>query len=152
MHRLQALNLQTDVLIVSECVDDDNRQRLKKAGAEVIIRPMRAYPEMLVRGLVAPGSEKIIENLFSSVEDLYLRYEVNITNVCWKDIVCHLIEHDFGTAVAYFNTQINEVDTNPHAHTLITTHCLYVMANDDNPATSIEINKALAEIPVSEKI
>ncbi|MCK4842891.1 MAG: hypothetical protein KAT04_13595 [Methylococcales bacterium] len=146
LHRLQTLNLRDDVLILAECVDDDNRQRFKQVGANVIIRPMRAYPEMLIRGLVAPGSEQIIENLFSSLGDLYLRYEVSIKEMPWKDIVCQLMLQDFGTAVAYINIETGQCDTNPHANKRITTNSLFVMANDDNPATTQEIQQALADI------
>lgn len=146
LHRLQELKLRQDSLILAECVDDTNRQRFRLAGANVIIRPMRAYPEMLIRGLVAPGSEQIIENLFSSFGDLYLRFEVDINGILWKDIVCQLIQHDFGTAVAYLNAETGLCDTNPHANTRITTNSLFVMANDDNQPTTKSIQQALANI------
>jgi voltage-gated potassium channel len=146
LHRLQALNLRKDALILAECVDDDHRQRFRQAGAEVIIRPMRAYPEMLIGSLVAPGAEQIIENLFSSLGDLYLRYEVTIKDILWKDIVCHLIQKDLGTAVAYINRETGQCDTNPHANQSITTDSLFIMTNDDKPITTKEIQQALAEI------
>ncbi|MCF6250350.1 MAG: NAD-binding protein [Methylococcaceae bacterium] len=146
LHRLQELKLRPDTLILAESVDDANRQRFRLAGANVIIRPMRAYPEMLIRGLVAPGSEQIIENLFSSFGDLYLRFEVNINGILWKDIVCQLIQQDFGTAVAYLHADTGLCDTNPHANTRITTNSLFVIANDDNPPTTQSIQQALANI------
>lgn len=146
LHRLQALNLREEVLILAECVDDDNRQRFKQAGADMIIRPIRAYPEMIVRSLVAPGAEQIIENLFSSSGDLYLRYEVDIKETPWKDIVCQLMQRDFGTAVAYINSETGHCDTNPHANKRITTQNLFMMANDDKVVSAQEIKQALAEI------
>jgi len=146
LHRLQEIKLRQDALILVECVDDDNRQRFKQAGANVIIRPMRAYPGMLIRSLLAPGAEQIMENLFSSFGDLYLRYEVDINGLYWKDIVCQLIRLDYGTAVAYLNSETGQCDTNPHANTRITTNVLFVMANDDNPLTNKAIQQALAEI------
>ncbi len=149
LHRLQELKLRDDALILAECVDDANRQRFRLAGANVIIRPMRAYPEMLIRTAVAPGAEQIIENLFSSSGDLYLRYEVNINALSWKDIVCQLIQQDLGTAVAYINNETGLCDTNPHANTKITTSSLFVMANDDNSPTAEAIQQALANISQS---
>jgi len=149
LHRLQELKLRDDALILAECVDDANRQRFRLAGANVIIRPMRAYPEMLIRTAVAPGAEQIIENLFSSSGDLYLRYEVNINALNWKDIVCQLIQQDLGTAVAYINNETGLCDTNPHANTKITTSSLFVMANDDNSPTAEAIQQALANISQS---
>ena len=146
LHRLQELKLRDDALILAECVDDDNRQRFRLAGANVIIRPMRAYPEMLIRTVLAPGAEQIIENLFSSTGNLYLRYEVNLRELSWKDIVCQLIQQDLGTAVAYINSETGLCDTNPHANTKITTSSLFIMAKDDNPPTTQAIQQALANI------
>jgi voltage-gated potassium channel len=146
LYRLQELKLRDDALVLAECVDDDNRQRFRLAGAKVIIRPMRAYPEMLIRGLVAPGSEQIIENLFSSLGDLYMRYDVSIKQLSWKDIVCQLIRQDLGTAVAYINHETGLCETNPHANTLISTESLFVMANDDKPPTRQAIQQAISAI------
>jgi voltage-gated potassium channel len=146
LHRLQELKLREDVIILAECVDDENRPRFRQAGASVIIRPMRAYPEMLIRGLIAPGAEQIIENLFSSLGDLYLRFEVDIKEVAWKDIVCQLIQQDFGTAVAYLDIETQQCHTNPHANKKITTHRLFVMIKDDNPPKQKEIQQALADL------
>jgi len=146
LHRLQELELRKDALILAECVDDGNRKRFRKAGAQVLMRPMRAYPEMLVRGLVTPGSEQIIENLFSSLDDLYLRYEVDIKQLYWKDIVSQLIQQDFGVAMAYFNADTGLVQTNPHANIRISTQSLFMMVNDDKLPTAIEIQQTLAKI------
>ena len=146
LHRLQGMTLNDDVLILVECVDDDNRQRFRQAGANMIIRPMRAYPEMLIRGLVAPGAEQIIENLFSSIGDLYLRIEVDIKDLYWKDIVCHLIQQDYGMAVAYINMETGLCDTNPHADIKITTRYLFIMANSDIPPNIIAIQKILTDL------
>ncbi|KAF3982341.1 MAG: hypothetical protein HFP78_02265 [Methylococcales symbiont of Hymedesmia sp. n. MRB-2018] len=146
LHRLQTLNLADDVLILAECVDDDNRQRFKQAGAQVLIRPMRAYPEMLIRSLVAPGAEQIIENLLSSLGDLYVRYEVNIKGLFWKDIVCQLMQRDYGTAVAYMNSETGLCDTNPHANERITTDSLFIMANEDKEMTVQQVQHLLDEI------
>jgi len=44
-----------------ECVDDENRHRLYSIGARVVLRPTRSYPEIVVRAMVAPGFEAIIE-------------------------------------------------------------------------------------------
>ncbi len=145
LHHLHTLKLRPDVLILAECVDDGNRSRFRQAGANIIIRPIRAYPEMLIRGLVAPGSEQIIENLFSSQGDLYIRFQVDINNMSWKDIVCRLIQQDFGTAVAYIDPDTDLCVTNPHAPTKITTHSLFVMTNEDKPATNQDIQQALSK-------
>lgn len=146
LHRIKATKLRSDALILAECVSDENRPRFTEAGANIIIRPIRAYPEMIIRGLVAPGAEQIIENLFSSQDDLYLRYDVNIKNLLWKDIVCQLIQQDFGTAVAYINPDTGLCITNPHANTEVTTKGLFIMTTADSLTTSHSIQQALLEI------
>ncbi len=69
LHRLKELSVNATIL--AECVIDANRKRLQAAGANIVIRQIRAYPEMIVRGFDAPGSERIIENMFSSTGDEY---------------------------------------------------------------------------------
>mgnify|MGYP000209091973 CR=1 FL=1 len=68
LHRLKELGVKGRIL--AECVDDANRDRLIKAGADVVIRPIRAYPEMILRAFVAPGAEEIIENNLKQNEHL----------------------------------------------------------------------------------
>ena len=67
--------------IVAECVDDRNRERLLKAGASTVVRPLRGYPEMVVRAIVAPGAEQIVERMFSSEGDECLRFEARVDGV-----------------------------------------------------------------------
>ena len=55
--------------IIVEAVSDHNYQRFLDAGANVVIRPIRAYPEMVVRAMVHPGTEKIIEDLLNAKGD-----------------------------------------------------------------------------------
>ena len=47
--------------IVAESIRDANRARIKAAGANATMRPIRAYPEIAVRAVLAPGSELVIE-------------------------------------------------------------------------------------------
>ena len=42
-----------------------NRDRFKALGVRTIIRPVRTYPEIMVRAVVAPGSEKVLEDMFN---------------------------------------------------------------------------------------
>jgi voltage-gated potassium channel len=128
LHRIQ--ETKTAAMVIVECVNDANRERFRKAGADVVMRPIRAYPEMLVRGLVAPGSEQIIENMFTSATDEYIRCEVKVQNVAWKTVVSRLIENDMGTAIAYIDQQTGAVETNPHANTQIDASAIFVIANE----------------------
>ncbi|HYE00187.1 MAG TPA: ion channel, partial [Alphaproteobacteria bacterium] len=67
IHRLRELGYAGP--LVAEVVADGNRDRLTAQGATATVRPMRGYPEMLVRGLLAPGAERILEDLFTAQGD-----------------------------------------------------------------------------------
>lgn len=87
--------------ILAECVDDTNRARFRRAGAHIIVRPMRGYPEMIVRALVAPGAEAILEDLFTTRRDECWRYDVRVSGLRWADIVRVLVERDIGVPIAF---------------------------------------------------
>ena len=134
----------TDALILAECVEDRNRARFSKLGANILIRPVRAYPEMLVRGLVAPGSEQIIENMFTSSSDEYARYDLSIVGQTWSDVVSKLIRDDLGTAVGYINADSGELETNPSGRTQINGSAIFVMANEETKPNLGQIRDSLA--------
>jgi voltage-gated potassium channel len=101
---------------VAECVETGNRSRAENLGADTTIRPIRAYPEMLVRSLVARGSEKVLENLFTHHDDHPMRYAVNLENAVWADVACRLLAGGMGTLMAYV-TGAEEVVCHPaHDH------------------------------------
>ena len=136
LHRLKDMDI--DACVLAECVEDSNRKRLEDAGANIVIRPIRAYPEMIVRAFDAPGSERIIENMFNSEGDEYRRYDVDIRGVAWCDVVTRLINNNVGTAVAYIDKDSNEMVYNPPASatpkiealiTISKENCIY--SNDD---------------------
>jgi voltage-gated potassium channel len=87
--------------IIAECVDDRNRTRLSRAGASAVVRPLRGYPEMIVRAIVAPGSERIVEQMFSSEGDECLRFDVRVQDVLWAEVAAALIGADYGTPLGY---------------------------------------------------
>lgn len=100
-HRLSELNLGYQT--TAECVTDANRSRLKALGIRAVIRPVRTYPEIMVRAVVAPGSEKVLEDLFNYEHDHPHRYDLLLEDLNWADIVSALIRHGIGTALAYID-------------------------------------------------
>lgn len=100
-HRLAELNLGNRV--TAECVRDENRNRFKALGIRTIIRPVRTYPEIMVRAVVSPGSEKVLEDLFNYQQDHPHRYEIKLDDLTWSDIVAALIRDGIGTALAYID-------------------------------------------------
>ncbi len=132
----------TDIPLIAECVDDANRQRFARAGATVTVRPIRAYPEVIVRSLVAPGSEKILENLFKHEGDHQLRFEVDIKGITWGDVVCSLMTQDCGTAMAYVGLD-DEPVCNADPNTLVDAKAVIVMVRESRPPTQADIVAAL---------
>ena len=143
LHRLRDLGVE-DALVLAECVDDRNRERFREVGADIIIRPVRAYPEMLVRGLVAPGSEQIIENMFTSSSDEYARYDLAINGKTWSKVVCKLIQDDLGTAVGYIDADTGQLETNPHARSQINGSALFIIASEGAIPSMEQVRDSLA--------
>jgi len=144
LHRLAEHGI-TQTPIIAECVDDANRPRLEQAGAAIVIRPVRAYAELIVRSLVAPGSEKIIENLFVHEGDHTKRYDVDITGLSWSDIVHNIMAAGFGTALAYVDGQ-GTTTCNPPPQEITIGHALIIMVRADRIPTEQQI-KACLPIP-----
>ncbi|WP_250656596.1 ion channel [Alkalimarinus coralli] len=140
LHRLAEFNLSKRCIV--ECVDDENRARLAKLGAQSILRPVRTYPEIIIRALIAPGSEKVLEDLFTHENDHPHRYEVDITDMKWSDIVCALIQANLGTAMAYIEPN-NEVVCNPQATNKINTKAIIVLVKTEVAGTKQDINAAI---------
>jgi voltage-gated potassium channel len=143
LHRLKEIGVD-EALVLAECVDDRNRERFRTAGADIVIRPVRAYPEMLVRGLVAPGAEQIIENMFTASSDEYVRYDVSIDAKPWHLVACGLMQADLGTAVGYIDAETGRLETNPRAHAKVCASALFVIANEEAKAGLDQIRDAVA--------
>ncbi len=140
LHRLMEFNLARKAVV--ECVLDENRSRLAKLGARAILRPVRTYPEIIVRALLAPGAEKVLEDLFTHENDHPHRYDIDIAGLRWEDVVCALIQADLGTAVAYIEPT-GEVICHPGAHTRMNAKALIILVKTENTPTLLEISEAL---------
>lgn len=95
--RLRELN--AAVRIVVECVDDRNRGRLMRDGANIVVRPNRAYPEMTVTALMHPGTSDILENLVSAADESIVLVE-RAYRGSWKALVTASLERDEGLPIA----------------------------------------------------
>ena len=144
LHRLREIGVKAPIL--AECLRDSNRRRFKDAGADIVIRPMRAYPGMVVRGFVAPGVEQVFEELFSSDGGEYRRFDVQITGSRWADVVAALIEKNLGVAVAFEDAGDGEIHVTPNADDNIKATALFVLASDANAADSQQISSALSAL------
>jgi voltage-gated potassium channel len=109
LSRIQGVN--PNARIVAEAVSDDNKQRFLNSGAHHVIRPIRSYPELLARTVLAPGSEVVIENIFNSHGDECIRHDMPLAGK-WKEIASKVIELGAGTPLAYIDNN-GKVISNP---------------------------------------
>ena len=129
--------------ILAECILDENRKRFQRLGADAVIRPVRGYLELIVRALSAPGTERVLENLFTHDGASAKRYEVSLTGAQWKDIACKLISVGVGTPLGFITNE-DEVVTNPHYERTIDGKALLVMVSDEVDFSDEMMQKALA--------
>lgn len=139
-HRLSESNLCHNVTV--ECVSDENRSRFKSVGVRTILRPVRTYPEIMVRSVVAPGSEKVLEDLFNYQHDHPHRYEIILDDLTWADIVSALIRHGIGTALAYIDEN-DEVVCHPPTDQEVEGKGLIVLVKSSETPTVEIVEKAL---------
>lgn len=134
-HRLAESNLGGRTTV--ECVGDHNRGRFKALGVRTTIRPVRTYPEIMVRAVVAPGSEKVLEDMFNYERDHPHRYDLELDDLTWADIVSALIRHGIGTALAYIDHD-NEVICHPDTNAEVEGKGLIVLVrSSETPEVSV---------------
>lgn len=110
VHRIRDTGSQA--YIVAESIRDSNRRRIKTAGANATMRPIRAYPEIAVRAVLAPGSELVIEELFDSAGSEYRRVNTPAMSLPWSQVVTRCVGADLGTPLA-FTTEQGDIVINP---------------------------------------
>lgn len=116
--------------IVAECTLDENRSRFERLGANTVIRPVRGYPELIVRAMSAPGTEKVLEDLFTHHGASTKRIDMSVSGKKWKDIACKIIVNGLGTPLGYI-AESGEVVTNPDCDEIVEAVALLVMAGEE---------------------
>ncbi len=116
--------------VIAECVQDENRDRLRAHGAGAVLRPVRAYPELLVRAMAAPGTETILEDLFKHEGVHPRRYNLDIPEQTWGKLAARLVLNGLGTPLGYVD-RMNNIVTNPDAGELISGDAMFIMVNHD---------------------
>ncbi len=128
VYRLHEKQLSHKVLV--ECVEDSNRRRLKKYGIRSVLRPIRSYPEILVRALDAPGSEVVIEDMFTRHDDHPERFSIWLEGEKWADVVCAMVKYNVGTPMAYISKE-GEVCVNPNGDENVHAQSLIIIVKSD---------------------
>jgi voltage-gated potassium channel len=115
-----------DAEIVAECVDDNNRKRLEGAGATLVLRPIRAYPEMIIGGLLNPGSTTILENLFTAEGERIVRSEGAVSGL-WAEIVALHVRGNTGTPIAYRDARTGKIVTAPRGAAEVSADAIFLL-------------------------
>lgn len=139
-HRLYSLHISNKVMV--ECVDDANRGRLRELDIPVILRPIRSYPEIIVRAMVAPGSEQVIEDMFTHADDHTVRFPVWLEGERWADVVNAVVQANLGTPLAYVTkegTVIKHPDGDHHVHA----QSLILLVHTERPVCVRDIQRAI---------
>lgn len=139
LSRIQEIG--TLATIAVEVTQDINRQRMKKLGAHVTIRPIRAYPELLVRSLVATGTEEVLENLFIHEGDHMIRLDFTFEEKIWSDIVCRFVTAGIGIPMAYIND--SGVHVNPLPNTTCSGTCIISLIKSSQQVTTQDAKNCL---------
>lgn len=130
--------LGTDATIVAEVVDDANRQRILDAGATTVIRPIRAYPEFVVRALTAPGVEQVLETMFTHEAGRLARFDAQFEGLRWRDVVVNFARGNAGIPMGYFDQ--HGVHTNPAPDEVCSGSGIITLIND-----SLNVTQPLVE-------
>lgn len=128
--------------MIVECVEDDNRSRLHDIGVRTMLRPIRSYPEMIVRAMVAPGVELLIEDMFTHANDHTVRYPIWLEGERWADVVNAIIQANLGTPLAYV-AKGGEVHTHPDGDERVHAQSLIVLVHTERTPSIRDIQRAV---------
>jgi len=117
--------------VIAECVQDENRIRLRSHGANAVIRPVRAYPELMVRAMDAPGTELILENLFEHEGVHPRRYDVELSEQPWGEVAIKVIGAGLGTPLGFIDIA-GELILNPPPNRNVNGTAFFLMVNHDH--------------------
>jgi len=127
-----------------ECVDDNNRTRLKDLGMKSIMRPIRSYPEILVRALDAPGSEQVIEDMFTRRDDHTERYSLWLEGERWADVVTAMIQGGIGTPMAYVSKE-GDVHVHPDSEEHVHGQSLIIFVKSSQMPSEEKVKQAFSQ-------
>lgn len=95
--------------------------------------------------MVAPGTEQVMEDLFTHYGAHQNCYRVNLSGQIWSEIVCAIISDGYGTALAYVKDS-GEVVTSPPAREKVHGDAIIVMVRHESEPTGAEIIECVGKI------
>jgi voltage-gated potassium channel len=124
-----------------ECVDDGNRPRIADLGIKSLLRPIRSYPEMLVRAMDAPGSEVVIEDMFTRHNDHPERYSIWLEGERWADVVNAMVQSGVGTPMAFICKE-GSITVHPNGDEHVVAQSLIILVKSDKVPTQKDVDSA----------
>ncbi|MEJ1378249.1 MAG: ion channel [Candidatus Sedimenticola sp. (ex Thyasira tokunagai)] len=130
-------------MVLAEAINDDNRARLRRAGADIVIRPIRAYPGFLVRSLVAPGTEEVLEDFFTHDNAHMHRFDIPFQDRSWQDLICQFVVSGAGIPMAYVID--GEVRCNPEPTRVCSGDAIITLVNEGQTVTEQQVRACLTQ-------
>ena len=140
---IQLRELNVSGYVIAECVQDENRDRFRRAGANAVLRPIRAYPELMARAIEARGTEIILENLFSREGVYPHRYDLSVEQKTWSELAVCCIQGGVGTLVGYEDRQ-HRVVINPGPDEQVSACAVFLLVNHDQVPGAAELEACIA--------
>lgn len=129
--------------VIVECVNDENRERFKRIGVKTVIRPIRSYPEVLVRAMESPGAEILIEDMFTGTNDLIMRYPLWLEGDKWQEVMMAMIAENLGTPLAYVSKE-GKVFVHPSNLDNVYAQSILMLVRTDNVPTDTQVKDAFS--------
>lgn len=102
-----------DKKVTAEVTKDEHRRRMvERAGVDVVMRPNRAYPGMIVAGTIGEGTVEVIEELLTRGKDSLEVFNVKEESFLFGRALGNLSMAGIGTIVAVIYKD-GHVDPNP---------------------------------------
>lgn len=127
--------------VIVECVEDENRDRLKRIGVKSVIRPIRSYPEILVRAMESPGAEVLIEDMFTRANDHFMRFSLWLEGDLWRDVVTAMMLANIGTPLAYVSKE-GQVCNHPAGDHKVYGQSIIMLVRTDSIPSEKEVMEA----------
>lgn len=127
--------------VIVECVEDENRERFKRIGVKSIIRPIRSYPEILVRAMESPGVEQLIEDMFTRADDHFIRFPLWLEGDLWRDVSIAMMSANLGTPLAYV-TKEGKVCIHPAGNEAVHGQSILMLVRTEAIPTELQVTDA----------
>jgi voltage-gated potassium channel len=101
---------------------------------------------MVVRAIVAPGSEQIVERMFSSEGSECLRFEARVVGVPWSALASALIAADCGTPLGYLDPG-GGLCVNPPPGEVVQASALYLLVDERQHASRQDVQHVVDGLP-----